>query len=221
MWFGPHGAGAGGQILLPVPLVIRLLPQAGPSVGPAGDEEVCAHLGSVGQRGRRSPSRSSSCFSPASPTSPFSGLTSGSSRGLWRPGILGGLERCCRDRVCRITRRAGTRRAGALGTIAVLLAVFPANVEVALDGGIPGRPVPLGSPVVAWARLPLQVPKVIWAWRVAPTAGRGLNDVPCSTAPFCEISMVTRCTLAAASLSSQSNPEVVLALAGRAVLPSR
>ena len=219
MWFGLHGARAGCQILLPVPLVIRLLPQAGPSVGPAGDEEVCAHLGSVGQRGRVRP-RGLMLLAGLAHFA-FQRAYQRIVPRLVATGILGGLERCCRDRVCRITRRAGTRRAGALGTIAVLLAVFPANVEVALDGGIPGRPVPLGSPVVAWARLPLQVPKVIWAWRVAPTAGRGLNDVPCSTAPFCEISMVTRCTLAAASLSSQSNPEVVLALAGRAVLPSR
>ena len=64
-----------------------------------------------------------------------------------------------------------TRRAGALATIGVLLAVFPANVKMALDGGIPGQPFPLGSPVVAWARLPLQVPMVIWAWRVAAAAG--------------------------------------------------
>ena len=64
-----------------------------------------------------------------------------------------------------------TRRAGALGTIGILLAVFPANVKMALDGGSPGQPFPLGSPVVAWARLPLQVPMVIWAWRVAAAAG--------------------------------------------------
>lgn len=60
-----------------------------------------------------------------------------------------------------------TRRIGALATVAVLLAVFPANVKMALDGGIPGRPFPLGSPVVAWARLPVQIPIVLWAWRVA------------------------------------------------------
>jgi uncharacterized membrane protein len=60
-----------------------------------------------------------------------------------------------------------TRRAGALATVGVLLAVFPANVKMALDGGIPSRPFPLGSPVAAWARLPLQVPLILWAWRVA------------------------------------------------------
>ncbi len=65
-----------------------------------------------------------------------------------------------------------TRRVGALATIGVLLIVFPANVKMALDGGIAGEPFPLGSPVVAWVRLPLQVPIVIWAWRVA----RGSHD---------------------------------------------
>ncbi len=72
-----------------------------------------------------------------------------------------------------------TRRAGALATVAVLLAVFPANVKMALDGGIPGRPFPLGSPAAAWARLPLQVLLVLLAWRVAvraPRRGSGLGD---------------------------------------------
>ena len=60
-----------------------------------------------------------------------------------------------------------TRRAGAFATVGVLFAVFPANVKMALDGGIPGRPFPLGSAAVAWARLPVQAPLVMWAWRVA------------------------------------------------------
>jgi len=63
-----------------------------------------------------------------------------------------------------------TRRPGALAAVAVLVAVFPANVQMALDGGIPGEGFPLGSPVVAWARLPLQVPVILWAWRVARSA---------------------------------------------------
>jgi uncharacterized membrane protein len=41
--------------------------------------------------------------------------------------------------------------------------VFPANVQMALDGGVVGQNFPLGSPVVAWLRLPLQVPLVWWA----------------------------------------------------------
>lgn len=70
-----------------------------------------------------------------------------------------------------------TRRVGAWATIGVLLAVFPANVKMALDGGIPGQPFPLSSPVAAWARLPLQLPLIIWAWRVG-CAGRRHAGAP-------------------------------------------
>jgi len=70
-----------------------------------------------------------------------------------------------------------TRRMGAWAALVVFVAVFPANVKMALDGGIPGASFPLGSPVVAWARLPLQVPLVVWAWRVARSAS-GQEVVP-------------------------------------------
>ena len=53
-----------------------------------------------------------------------------------------------------------TRRAGALAGAATLVAVFPGNVWMAVS---PGR-VPRW---VALARLPLQVPLVLWALRVA------------------------------------------------------
>ena len=60
-----------------------------------------------------------------------------------------------------------TRRFGARATAVIFVVVFPANVKMALDGGIPGQAFPLGSPVAAWARLPHQVPLVLWARRVA------------------------------------------------------
>jgi uncharacterized membrane protein len=63
-----------------------------------------------------------------------------------------------------------TRRIGALVTVGILVAVFPANIKMALDGGIEGKGFLLGSPVMAWARLPLQLPLVWWAWRVASAA---------------------------------------------------
>lgn len=52
-----------------------------------------------------------------------------------------------------------TRRVGAAGAAGLFLAVFPANVKMALDGGVPYG--------LAWARLPLQIPLLFWAWRVA------------------------------------------------------
>lgn len=52
-----------------------------------------------------------------------------------------------------------TRRVGAFAAAGVFVAVFPANVKMALDGDVPYG--------LAWARLPLQVPLVWWALRVA------------------------------------------------------
>ncbi|MER7950372.1 MauE/DoxX family redox-associated membrane protein [Streptomyces sp. NPDC096079] len=55
-----------------------------------------------------------------------------------------------------------TRRAGALAAAGLFAAVFPANVKMAYDWR--HRPAPLQA--VALARLPLQVPLVLWALRV-------------------------------------------------------
>jgi uncharacterized membrane protein len=63
-----------------------------------------------------------------------------------------------------------TRRVGALLAAATFVAVFPANVKAALDGGMAHLDPPMNSPGVAWARLPLQAPLVLWALRVARTA---------------------------------------------------
>jgi uncharacterized membrane protein len=58
-----------------------------------------------------------------------------------------------------------TRRAAGLGLIALFVAVFPANVNMALHD------IPFGAthlPLWArWARLPLQAVLIAWAWRVA------------------------------------------------------
>lgn len=59
-----------------------------------------------------------------------------------------------------------TRRLGAALAAGLFVVVFPANVQMAIDGGIAGAGFPLDSPVVAWLRLPLQVPLVWWALRL-------------------------------------------------------
>ena len=46
-------------------------------------------------------------------------------------------------------------------TIATLLAIWPANWWFAIDA-LSGDPM---LAVVAWLRLPLQIPLVVWAWR--------------------------------------------------------
>ncbi|MFD9594080.1 MauE/DoxX family redox-associated membrane protein [Kitasatospora sp. NPDC059973] len=55
-----------------------------------------------------------------------------------------------------------TRRVGALAAAGLFAAVFPANVKMAYDWR--HRPAPL--PALAVARLPLQVPLILWALRV-------------------------------------------------------
>lgn len=67
-----------------------------------------------------------------------------------------------------------SRRTGRIGgalTAALLVAVFPANVQMALDAGTEHQAVP-DMPVgrfraIAVCRLPLQLPLVGWALRVA------------------------------------------------------
>jgi uncharacterized membrane protein len=61
-----------------------------------------------------------------------------------------------------------SRRAGALAATGLFVAVFPANVKMALDWR--ARPAPFKA--AAYARLPLQVPLVWWAARVARAARR-------------------------------------------------
>ena len=68
-----------------------------------------------------------------------------------------------------------TRRLGGWWTALLLLVVFPANVQMALDGGIADAGWPANSAVACWLRLPLQFPLIWWAWRQArptPRAAR-------------------------------------------------
>jgi uncharacterized membrane protein len=63
-----------------------------------------------------------------------------------------------------------TRRAAAWGLIALLVAVFPANVNMAVNE------LPLGTEAVPawalWARLPLQLVFIAWAYAVRGPASR-------------------------------------------------
>jgi uncharacterized membrane protein len=59
-----------------------------------------------------------------------------------------------------------TRRAGGLAAAALFAAVFPANIKMAVDWR--GRPLPQRA--IAFGRLPLQVPLILWALRVASSA---------------------------------------------------
>ena len=61
-----------------------------------------------------------------------------------------------------------TRRAGALAAIALYTAVFPANVQMAWDW----RHKSVFKRVVAFGRLPLQLPMIRRAWRIYKTSSR-------------------------------------------------
>ncbi|GLY54684.1 MauE/DoxX family redox-associated membrane protein [Lentzea sp. NBRC 102530] len=56
-----------------------------------------------------------------------------------------------------------TRRLGAFAAVALFVAVFPANVKMALDF----RDKSPKARAIAYGRLPLQIPLVAWAWKVA------------------------------------------------------
>jgi uncharacterized membrane protein len=59
-----------------------------------------------------------------------------------------------------------TRRRGALAAAALFVGVFPANLQMARDADT------AGEQLVTYARLPLQVPLVVWALRVRRDARR-------------------------------------------------
>lgn len=70
-----------------------------------------------------------------------------------------------------------TRRASALGLAALTVAVFPANVDMALNkvevkpiDGTLKRRVGTASGPQNWVRLPMQAPLFWWMWREAKTA---------------------------------------------------
>ena len=66
-----------------------------------------------------------------------------------------------------------TRRVGGWAVAVLLVAVFPANVQMALDGGLAGSRSVLATPLAAWLRLPLQAPLVWWAVREGRRAEGG------------------------------------------------
>jgi uncharacterized membrane protein len=57
------------------------------------------------------------------------------------------------------------RALAAWGLVALLIAIFPANLYVALENvGLPGGQPGAGNPVANWARLPFQALFIAWAW---------------------------------------------------------
>lgn len=65
-----------------------------------------------------------------------------------------------------------TRRFGGWASAALFIAVFPANVQMALDSGRGST----AYQVATWARLPLQLPLVWWAATIARRTPRQDSD---------------------------------------------
>lgn len=77
--------------------------------------------------------------------------------------------------VCEIAGGIGVlipslRRMAGWGLIALLIAVFPANVEMALHGHTLGHTYV--SSLLGWLRLPLQAVLIAWVWRSAAAPGQ-------------------------------------------------
>lgn len=56
-----------------------------------------------------------------------------------------------------------TRRLGGWAIALVLLAIWPGNWKMAIDGGYPGASGLAASPLASWIRVPLQIPLILWA----------------------------------------------------------
>jgi uncharacterized membrane protein len=78
--------------------------------------------------------------------------------------LSGAAELACAAAVAR----PSTRRIGGLAAAFLFVAVFPANVQMAVDWRTRSALEQAG----AYGRLPLQIPLVLWAWRVRKDAVR-------------------------------------------------
>ncbi|MBX9246591.1 hypothetical protein ICW40_17515 [Actinotalea ferrariae] len=90
-----------------------------------------------------------------------------------RPWVLGsGVAELVCAALVAVPR---TRRVGGLATAALLVGVLPGNVTMAVRmqrSRRPRTPRRRAALAVAWLRLPLQVPLVAWALRIARSAPR-------------------------------------------------
>ena len=88
----------------------------------------------------------------------------------WMPGskrtvtyLSGAVELTCAGLVAN----PRTRRIGGWLSLLTFVAVFPANIQAALDGGMKDLNPPYNSAAAAWIRLPFQFPLFWLAWKVA------------------------------------------------------
>jgi len=92
---------------------------------------------------------------------PYRGIVPAPLRGQAEAVVA--LSGACELVCVALLARPRTRRLGAFATAALLVAVFPANVQMALDSGRGAASSPLTGAVLAWLRLPVQAPLILWA----------------------------------------------------------
>ena len=63
-----------------------------------------------------------------------------------------------------------TRRAAGIGLILLLIAVWPANLQMALNAHAADEPP--GRQALLWLRLPLQLVLIWWAWRASQSRAK-------------------------------------------------
>lgn len=68
-----------------------------------------------------------------------------------------------------------TRRAAGIGLVALLVAVWPANIFMAIDAE---RFAAIAPAWVWWARVPLQIPLILWVERVSRSRPDGGAKAP-------------------------------------------
>lgn len=68
--------------------------------------------------------------------------------------------------VAAVVARPSTRARGGLAALGLFLAVYPANIQMAVDADS------TSAKAIAYARLPLQLPLFWLAWKVSRDAGR-------------------------------------------------
>jgi uncharacterized membrane protein len=71
-----------------------------------------------------------------------------------------------------------TRKLAAWGTIALLIAVFPANLHVAVNN-VPVFGAKEGAGALGYVRLPFQLVLIAWAWWYTRDEARAPLSVPC------------------------------------------
>ena len=68
-------------------------------------------------------------------------------------------------------------RLAAWGIIALLIAIFPANIYAAMTAGTPNEAMPGVSVTLAWLRLPIQPVLILWAYWYAKSGRTSQPDV--------------------------------------------